>query len=87
MRYSDTGGRLHERVQAAERELFLRWVPRLATGVRPRSWPQDPGGTYHSLAEFEFMRDEGRYEVPRSERERLERCLTFPKDRIPAAQR
>ena len=31
---SDTGGRLHERVQAAERELYLRWLPRLAGGER-----------------------------------------------------
>lgn len=75
---SDTGGRLHERVQAAERVLFARWLPRLAGGQRPPSTPQSPGGTYHALAEFEFLRDEGRYEVPRSDRERLARCLTFP---------
>jgi hypothetical protein len=75
---SDTGGRLHERVQAAERELFMRWLPRLADGQRPPSTPQPPGGTYHALAEFEFLRDEGRYEVPRADRERLARCLTFP---------
>jgi methionyl-tRNA formyltransferase len=85
---SDTGGRLHERVQAAERELFARWMPRLAAGARPVASPQPPGiGTYHSLAEFEFMRDEGRYEVPRAERERLLRCLTFPAARIPTSQR
>jgi hypothetical protein len=84
---SDTGGRLHERVQAAERELFLRWMPRLAAGARPVAQPQPAGGTYHSLAEFEFMRDEGRYEVPRADRERLQRCLTFPPARIPSSQR
>lgn len=84
---SDTGGRLHDRVQAAERELFLRWLPRLAAGARPPATPQPPGGTYHSLAEFEFIRDEGRYEIPRLERERLERCLTFPAARIPASRR
>lgn len=75
---SDTGGQLLERVEAAERELFLHWLPRLATGERPATKAQEPGGTCHSLAEFEFLRDEGRYEVERSERERLERCLTFP---------
>ena len=83
----DTGGRLHERVQAAERELFLRWLPRLAAGERPASTPQRAGGTYHSLAEFEFMRDEGRYEIPRAQRARLARCLTFPSTRIPAGER
>lgn len=84
---TDTGGRLHERVQAAERELFLRWMPRLAAGARPVARPQPAGGTYHSLAEFEYLRDEGRYEVPRSERERLQRCLTFPPARVPCTPR
>ncbi len=84
---SDTGGRLHERVQGAERDLFLRWMPRLAAGAHPVARRQRPGGSYHSLAEFEFMRDEGRYEVPRGERERVQRCLTFPPARVPASQR
>lgn len=84
---SDTGGRLHDRVQSAERELFARWLPRLAAGARPAATPQPPGGTYHSLAEFEFMRDEGHYEIPRHERERLARCLAFPSSRIPASKR
>lgn len=82
---SDTGERLHERVQGAERELFLRWLPRLASGARPLASPQPPGGAHHSLEEFEFLRDEGRYEVPRSARERLARCLTVP-DRADEAQ-
>jgi hypothetical protein len=85
---SDTGGRLHDRVQAAERELLHRWLPRLAAGERPPATPQPAGaGTYHALAEFEFLRDEGRYEVARAERERLERCLTFPPARVPNSQR
>lgn len=84
---SDTGGRLHERVQAVERQMFQRWLPRLAAGARPASRPQPAGGTHHALAEFEFLRDEGRYEVPRADRERLKRCLTFPPARIPASQR
>ena len=74
----DTGGQLHERVQEAQRELFRCWLPRLASGARPVARPQRGGGTAHALAEFEFLRDEGRYEVPRGERERLQRCLTFP---------
>ena len=84
---SDTGGRLHERVQAAERELFQRWLPRLAAGGRPAARPQPAGGSHHSLAEFEYLRDEGRYDVPRADRERLQRCLTFPPARVPASQR
>jgi hypothetical protein len=71
----DTGGSLHARVERAERELFTRWLPRLAGGERPPATPQPPGGSHHTLAEFEYLRDEGRYEVPRAERERLARCL------------
>jgi phosphoribosylglycinamide formyltransferase-1 len=74
----DTGASLHARVQAAERDLFARWLKPLAHGERPPAAPQPEGGSYHALAEFEFMRDEGRYEVPRAERERLARCLTIP---------
>jgi hypothetical protein len=83
---SDTGAALHERVQAAQRDLFLRWLPRLAAGVRPPATPQPPGGTHHVLAEFEFLRDEGRYEVPRGERERLKRCLTLPPAPAPTSR-
>jgi hypothetical protein len=73
----DTGGSLQARVQDAGRELFTLWLPRLAGGERPPATPQPPGGSYHSLAEFEYLRDEGRYEVPRADRERLARCLDF----------
>jgi hypothetical protein len=73
----DTGASLHARVGDAERELFTRWLPRLASGERPPATPQPPGGSHHTLAEFEYLRDEGRYEVPRAERERLARCLNF----------
>jgi hypothetical protein len=84
---ADTGGRVSDRVEAAQRELVLRWLPRLGGGARPPVSPQQPNiGTYHSLEEFEFLRDEGRYEVPRADRERLERCLTFPPELVPAAQ-
>lgn len=75
---SDTGGSLHARVQAAERDLYRRWLPRLAGGERPAATPQSPGGSYHALAEFEHLRDDGRDALPRAERERLARCLTFP---------
>jgi hypothetical protein len=73
----DTGGSLHARVEEAERDLFARWLPRLAAGERPPATPQPSGGSRHALAEFEFLRDEGRYEVPRADRARLARCLTF----------
>jgi hypothetical protein len=73
----DTGGSLQARVEDAERELLERWLPRLASGELPPATPQPAGGSYHELAEFEYLRDEGRYEVPRAERERLARCLTF----------
>jgi Formyl transferase len=74
----DTGVSLHERVQVAERGLFARCLEPLARGERPPATPQPEGGRYHALAEFEYLRDEGRYEVPRAERERLARCLTIP---------
>jgi hypothetical protein len=72
----DTGERLRERVDSAERELYRRWLPRLAGGERPPATPQAAGGSFHLRAEFEFLRDEGRYEVPRADRERLARCLS-----------
>jgi methionyl-tRNA formyltransferase len=72
----DTGEQLAERVERVARELFLRWLPRLAAGERPPASPQPPGGSHHTLAEFEFLRDEGRYEVPRSDRQRLSVCLS-----------
>ncbi|MEA2154206.1 MAG: dTDP-4-amino-4,6-dideoxyglucose formyltransferase [Solirubrobacteraceae bacterium] len=81
---SDDGGRLYERVEAAAREILLRRLPGLAAGVRPPASPQPPGGSCHSLAEFEYLRDEGRYEVARDDRERLARCLTVPDAPIPA---
>ena len=74
----DTGGSLQARVEDAERDLFTRWLPRLAGGERPPATPQPAGGAHHTLAEFEDLRDEGRYEVPREDRARLARCLTFP---------
>jgi hypothetical protein len=74
----DTGGSLLARVEDAELDLLTRWLPRLAGGERPPATPQPPGGSHHTLAEFEYLRDEGRYEVPRADRERLARCLTFP---------
>jgi hypothetical protein len=82
---SDNGGRLHERVEGAQRALYQRWLPQLANGERPPATPQAPGGSYHSLAEFEYLRDEGRYEVPRGDRDRLTRCLSFPESRMYAA--
>ena len=82
---SDTGGRLAERVESAERELLQRWLPRLATGERPLATPQARGGSQHALAEYEYLRDEGRYEVARADRERLARCLSHPESRTRAA--
>ena len=84
---ADTGERLHERVQEAERDLLRRWLPRLAAGERPLARPQGGDGSSHTLAEFEFLRDEGRYEVARADRERLQRCLTYPPGQIAAARR
>ena len=81
----DTGGSLHARVEDAERDLLTRWLPRLAAGERPPATLQPAGGSHHTLAEFEFLRDEGRYEVPRADRARLARCLTFPGPSNPPA--
>ena len=49
---SDTGERLDDRVQGAARELFSRWLARLAAGERPSTRPQPDGGTSHALAEI-----------------------------------
>jgi Formyl transferase len=81
----DTGGSLQARVEMVERDLLERWLPRLARGERPPAAPQPADGSHHTLAEFEYLRDEGRYEVPRADRERLARCLTFPRLTQPAA--
>jgi methionyl-tRNA formyltransferase len=76
---TDTGASLHDRVQEAEIELFHRWWPRIATGERPPSRPQRPGGSFHSKRDFEQRRSLSDLDaISAEELVRLARCLTFP---------
>jgi methionyl-tRNA formyltransferase len=75
---ADTGGELHARVRAAERELFDRYWPRIAAGERLPTAPQASGGTSHDLAEFAALKESGWRDLSATELVRLARCLTFP---------
>jgi methionyl-tRNA formyltransferase len=74
----DTGGSLHARVHAAERELFARWWPRILAGEALPSRPQGPARSAHSRAEFFALKREGWRALAAQELVRLERCLEFP---------
>lgn len=75
----DTGYSVHERVRSAERELFLTWWPRLVTGVRPSTLPQEGGGSHHARVEFERLRDQADWSsLSAEDLARLVRALTFP---------
>jgi methionyl-tRNA formyltransferase len=76
---ADTGASLHRRVQAAERELFERWWPRMLAGEPLPSVPQPAGeGSSHTRAEFHQLKREGWRALAPAELARLERCLEFP---------
>lgn len=75
----DTGGSLHARVTAAERALLVEAWKTLRTGDDLESAAQDQGGSYHSRADFERIRDpESLDRMSGGQLERLARCLTFP---------
>jgi methionyl-tRNA formyltransferase len=78
VRADDTGGSLHERVQAAERQLFARWWPQIAAGEPLPSRPQGAPRSEHTRAEFFALKRTGWRSLAAEEVERLERCLEFP---------
>ena len=76
---NDTGGSLHERVQAAERTLFDRWWPRILAGeTLPSTAQPSAEGSIHTRGEFMALKNEGWRTLSSTELARLERCLAFP---------
>lgn len=75
----DTGGSLHARVSAVERSLLVEAWRTLGRGHALPGTPQPPGGSYHSRAEFDHLRDSVSVErFSSAQIVRLARCLTFP---------
>jgi methionyl-tRNA formyltransferase len=75
----DTGGSLHTRVREAERALFERYWPRIASGDNLESRAQEAGGTSHSREEFDELKRAAPWRDWDAERlVRLARCLSFP---------
>lgn len=74
----DTGGELYERVRMAEKELFLRHLPKMIEGEELPSRSQQKGGTYHSHKEFKNLKENLNPQMTVSDLLRLIRCLTFP---------
>ncbi len=76
---ADTGGSLHMRVRDAERSLFDRYWPAIASGQQLPSCTQRAGGTYHSREEFlELKRAAPWQDWDAARLVRLARCLSFP---------
>jgi methionyl-tRNA formyltransferase len=76
---TDTGGSLHLRVRDAERSLFDRYWPQIASGENLPSCAQRAGGTYHSREEFlELKRAAPWHDWDAARLLRLARCLSFP---------
>ena len=75
----DTGGSLHARVTAAERSLLVAAWKTLGSGGDLPTVAQKTGGSYHSRADFEELREPGSLgRLPDDRLIRLARCLTFP---------
>ena len=79
VRPDDTGGSLHARVQAAEKTLFDTHWPRIVAGDDLPSSPQAAtGGTFHTLSEFQALKQDDRRTLAPDRLAHLERCLQFP---------
>jgi methionyl-tRNA formyltransferase len=76
---ADTGGSIHARVSAAERDLLVEAWPSLRWGRELPFTSQVEGGSYHSKVQFERLRDSMKAQDLTGEQlVRLARCLTFP---------
>jgi methionyl-tRNA formyltransferase len=74
----DTGGDLFERIEEAERQLFLLYWKKMIEGESIPSYPQPAGGTSHSKKEFFELKERANWmEMDGRELVRLIRCLTF----------
>jgi methionyl-tRNA formyltransferase len=74
----DTGGSLHSRIRAVERDLFRTWWPRIAGGERIAARPQPLGGSYHDRAAFERLLALDPEALAPEDLDRIARALTFP---------
>jgi len=78
VRSDDTGGSLHARLRAAERDLFTLWWPRLVAGESLPERAQDPGGSYHDRHAFTVLLATDPDALDAASEARLRRALTFP---------
>lgn len=75
----DTGGSLFERVRKAEKELLQQHWNRIITDDDISSYPQPPGGSYHSKKEFLEIKKQSNWQnMNGTDLIHLVRCLTFP---------
>ncbi|MEG4457137.1 formyltransferase family protein [Microcoleus sp. N9_A1] len=74
----DTGGSLFERVRQAEKDLFLKYWPKIINAQDIPAYPQPEGGSYHTKKEFFNLKQNGDWEsMSGRELINLIRCLTF----------
>ncbi len=76
---ADTGGSLHQRVRAAEKELFIEYWSRILSGENMTSRSQTGNiGSYHAKKEFFELKNRGHWEtLTGAELIKLVRCFTF----------
>lgn len=76
---ADTGGSLHDKVQAAEQRLFLDYWPRIAREEPLPSFVQHGAGSFHSKADFFAQKRPSNWRsLSAEDLVRLTRALTFP---------
>ena len=76
---SDTGGSLFERVRQSEKDLFLKYYPKIVNDQDIPAYPQPEGGSYHAKKEFFYLKKNANWESMNGrDLIKLIRCLTFP---------